>query len=89
MLDVSRTGARLEGDKLPEVGKDMILRCGGIDVFGTIAWAASGRCGLQFDEPIAVQQLQMLRRLYASVEASPLTPEERQAAADWQSGFAR
>ena len=89
VLDVSRTGARLESDRLPAVGKEIILRCGGIDTFGTIVWAASGRCGMQFDEPISVQDLKTLRGLYAAIQRSPLTPEERQAAADWASGLAR
>lgn len=89
VLDISRTGARLEGASLPDVGRDLILRCGGIDMFGTIAWAASGRCGFQFDEPISVQNLIELRALYTAEQTSPLTAEERQAAADWVNGLAR
>ena len=89
LLDVSRTGARLEGFGLPDVGKDMILRCGGIDTFGTIAWAESGRCGIQFDEAISGGDLVTLRALAEAGESSELTPDERQAAADWASGLAR
>lgn len=89
LLDVSRTGARLEGFRLPAVGKEMILRCGGIDTFGTIAWAASGRCGIQFDEAIGARDVLALRALAEAGERSELTPDERQAAADWASGLAR
>jgi hypothetical protein len=89
LLDVSCSGARLEGNRLPGVGREIILRCGGIDSFGTIAWTASGRCGVQFDEPISVQDLRTLQTLYAAVQSSPLTPAERQAADDWMTGLAR
>ena len=44
LLDVSRTGARLEGADLPEIGKDIILRCEAIDTLGTVVWAVGGRC---------------------------------------------
>ena len=89
LLDVSRMGARVEGSRLPSVGKDMILRCGGIDTFGTIAWAASGRCGIQFDEAISATDVVRLRALSKAAKCSELTPDERQAAADWANGLAR
>lgn len=89
LLDVSRTGARIEGRDLPATGKDIVLRCGQVDTFGTIAWSAGQRCGMQFDEPLAVNELLSLREMAAHEEASSLTPEERQAAADWQNGLAR
>lgn len=89
ILDVSRAGARLEGNDLPSVGKDIILRCAKLDTFGTIAWAASGRCGMQFDEPISSGELLALRALSTDYEKSEMTPEERQAAADWANGLAR
>ena len=89
LLDVSRTGASLEGPRLPEVGKDIILRCGGIDTFGTIAWADSGRCGIQFDEPISIKDLVALRALSEAARRSKFDPDEVQAAADWASGLAR
>ena len=89
LLDVSRTGARLEGSRLPAVGKDMILRCGGIDTFGTIAWTVSGRCGIQFDEALSARDVITLRSLSEAAERSELTADERQAAADWANGLAR
>ena len=89
ILDVSRAGARLEGTDLPGVRKDIILKCGGMDTFGTIAWSTGGRCGIQFDEPISGGDLLALRKLSADIEKSDMTPEERQAAADWANGLAR
>ena len=89
LLDVSRTGARLEGAALPEVGKDVILRCGAIDTFGTVVWAASERCGVHFDEPITVSDLIALRNVAVAAEHAGVTPEELQATADWTNGLAR
>lgn len=89
LLDVSRSGARVEGFHLPGVGRDIILRCGNIDAFGTIVWAASNRCGINFDEPVAAQDLVELRRLAAAAERSKMTPDEQLAVADWMNGLAR
>jgi hypothetical protein len=89
LLDVSRTGARLEGQRLPEVGRDIILKCDGIEAFGSVAWTASGRCGVHFDEPIGAGELFALRSLAADSAQSEMTHEERLAAADWASGLAR
>lgn len=89
LLDVSRTGARLEAYALPAVGKDVVLKCGAIDAFGTIVWSVSGRCGVQFDEPVDVQDLKALRAVAVAIERSGMTPEELQATADWANGLAR
>ena len=89
LLDVSRTGARLEGTDLPEVGKDIILKCEAIDTFGTVAWNIGGRCGVEFDEPLSRQELITLRNVAVAAERAGMTPEEMQATADWVNGLAR
>ena len=89
LLDVSRTGAKLEGRDLPLVGKDVILRCGDVDSFGTVAWAEGPRCGITFDEQISLSELIHLRDLGFAVAQANLTPEEMEAASDWKNGIAR
>ena len=89
LLDVSRTGARLEAAQLPAVGKDVVLRCGSIDTFGTVVWNTSGRCGVHFDEPIGGKELMALRGIAVATERSGMTPEELQATAEWANGLAR
>lgn len=89
LLDVSRTGARVEGRGLPEVGRDIVLKCGGVEAFGSVAWSASGRCGLHFEEPIGGRDLVALRALAADTDESEMTFAEREAAADWANGLAR
>lgn len=89
LLEVSLSGARLEGAALPQVGKNAVLMCGAVEAFGTIVWAAGNRCGMQFDEPIGLSELVALRRAAVAVEDSGITPEEIQAVADWECGLAR
>jgi hypothetical protein len=85
LLEVSRSGARLEGDGIPAAGKDVLIRCGRIEAFGAVAWAKAGRCGIHFDEALSLKDLFALRALSNDAEMS----DERQAAADWASGLAR
>lgn len=89
LLDVSRTGARLEAATLPEAGKGVVLRCGSIDAFGTVVWNVTGRCGVHFDEPLGGRDLVALRAVAVALERSGMTPEEVQASADWANGLAR
>lgn len=89
LLDVSQSGARLEGYRLPAAGKDVIVKCGGMEMFGTIVWTVSDRCGVHFDEPIGGRDLVALRAFAAEGDKSEMTAEERQAAADWLNGLAR
>jgi hypothetical protein len=89
LLEASLSGARLEGAGLPPVGKDVVLLCGDVEAFGTIAWTAGERCGLHFDEPIRIPELVALRRAAVETADAGMTPEEIEAAADWESGLAR
>jgi hypothetical protein len=89
LLEVSLSGARLEGATLPPVGKDVVLTCGSVEAFGTIAWAAGERCGVHFDDPISIPELVALRRVAVAAEDSGMTLEEYEAVSDWQSGLAR
>lgn len=89
LLEVSATGARLRGTGLPSVGKDVIIRCAGIETFGTVVWAEDDRRGIGFDEKLSPPDLITIRAHAAAVQHSRLSPEERQGAADWLNGLAR
>ena len=89
LMEVSLTGARLMGSRLPGPGKDVMFKCAGLDLFGTVVWAEGRQCGLQFDEPISLQELVALRGVSAASERGGISPDERQAAADWLNGVAR
>lgn len=69
LRNLSATGALLEGDKLPAVGTDLILRRGSLEVFATVRWVDGGRAGVEFDEPLAEH------KLWAQIAAAPSPPE--------------
>jgi hypothetical protein len=89
LLEVSLEGVRLEGTDLPAAGRDVVLKCGPVDAFGTVIWATSQRRGIQFDKPISTRELVALRDASVSAEQAGITPDELQAMADWANGLAR
>jgi hypothetical protein len=89
LLDISRDGACLAGEALPPVGKEVILRCGVVDAFGTVVWADGDHRGVLFDQPISARDLVAMRQVAVGAELSGITHDERQAAADWMNGLAR
>ena len=89
LVDLSCAGARLQGQGLPAVGRDVLLICEAIEIFGTGLWADEGRCGVGFDEPISRQLLSEIRRTAARIAHSSISQEEIEAAADWVNGLAR
>ena len=89
LSNLSCAGAQLEGQKLPGPGKDVLLTCGAIEIFGTVHWSADGRCGVCFDEPISRQVVAELRRTAAAAAHSRVNEDEIQAAADWVNGLSR
>jgi hypothetical protein len=89
LLEVSLDGARLQGADLPPAGRDIVLKCGPVDAFGTVIWATSNRRGIRFDQPIGTHELLTLRDQSVSAELSGVTPDELQAMADWANGLAR
>ena len=89
LRDVSATGARLVGDSLPPEGHQLLIRAAGLTIFGDVAWRTEQGCGVAFDEPLPDWQIALLRREGRTLQFKLMTPDERQAAEDWASGFAR
>jgi len=89
LLDISSFGACLEGANLPPNGREVILKCGTVDAFGTVAWSTGGRCGVRFDQPISAVTLIALRRVATAAREQDQTAEELHAIADWMNGLAR
>jgi hypothetical protein len=50
--DLSAGGARVQGDDIPEVGTDVLLKRGAFETFGKIAWVSDGQAGVEFDDPL-------------------------------------
>ena len=67
--NLSATGALVEGCNLPAAGRDVVLKVGPLDCFATVVWAAEGRCGLSFDEPVSFEQVLALHHISADMVA--------------------
>lgn len=52
LSDLSRTGARFDGDELPGKGVSGLLSWNGEEFFGKVVWIEDGRCGFVFERPI-------------------------------------
>lgn len=89
LVDLSSAGAQLEGQGLPQAGRDVVLTCCSIEIFGTVMWKEAGRCGVLFEENIARPVLASLRDAAWKAAHSRFTDEEIQAASDWVRGLAR
>jgi hypothetical protein len=87
LVDISRTGARLSGDDLPELGEEFILTIEGIRAFGSVVWSAAGQCGVVFDGPLPAGDVESVRHKVSRLGG--FTPRMKAAFDDWMLGFAR
>jgi hypothetical protein len=75
ITDLSRVGARLQGDYLPERGDEVVLRTSEFEVVATIAWSEGDSCGLNFHkaiEPIVVRKRSALPSLNTLISAQAM-----------------
>ena len=87
VVDVSRTGARLQGRDLPAEGEELIVSLDGVRTYGMVAWAEGDVCGIAFSEPLPPGSLQALRLSVSKARGLP--PEIKAAFDDWTLGIAR
>ena len=87
VVDLSQTGARLGGEDLPPEGEGIVLSVDAVQAFGTIVWSHDGECGVAFDSPLPVADVERLRQRVGS--GAGLTLEMKAALDDWNGGFAR
>ena len=89
LVDLSTSGAKIDGCGPVRVGQDLWLKIGTTDVFGTAAWTAGDTCGITFEEALSQEQLDGLSSGGEWTMFAALTAEERLAAEDWLIGFVR
>jgi hypothetical protein len=76
--NLSCTGAMVEGDDLPRAGRSVLFKRGGIEEMAAVVWSEDGRCGLEFFEPIAHDEVVRQSR------SLPERPEARPAPYYWR-----
>jgi hypothetical protein len=57
IVDLSLTGAMIDGPALPPPGTAVTLRWDSLAVRARVAWTKGDRGGLHFERPLAVEQL--------------------------------
>jgi len=62
VTDVSASGAKLEGQRLETLDPEVLLSVGNADLFATIAWAEFNQCGITFDESLAQDMIDHIKR---------------------------
>ena len=83
LSDVSRTGCRLHGTGLPDVGQDVLLKAADVEMFGRVVWKGDGERGVKFDESISDTDMGRLREALSrqlgqeSVAPNIIPPEGR------------
>ena len=61
LVDVSRTGARLNGAEIPEEGEDVLFRAADVEMLATVVRSAETECAIDFATPIAAPEVQRLQ----------------------------
>jgi hypothetical protein len=89
LVDISESGASVQGSKLPEPGEEVELSVGALSAFGRVAWSRRSKCGIEFDERLTLLDLVRLRQRAVSPLAAKLSVDERLALEHWVYGVAR
>jgi hypothetical protein len=87
LVDVSGTGACVEGSELPHSGEQLFATIEGTVAFGNIVWEHDNLRGIAFDDPLTVADLQSIRNKV--IHGRGVSPETRAALEDWALGYAR
>ena len=87
VVDVSSTGVRLRGDRLPKMGEGIVVTIEKVRAFGTVAWSDHGECGVEFDPPLSPNDEQTLKRLVSTTRTLP--PDVKAAFDSWVLGCGR
>lgn len=89
LLDVSATGAKLDGGGGLSIGQDIWLKTGNIDVLAQVVWSGRSICGVQFDTPLTDDEIKQLSQVPQGALFASLSTEEKLGAADWANGLVR
>jgi hypothetical protein len=86
LVNVSGTGASLSAPRLPANDEEVIFRAEKVQAFGKVVWSQEGQCGIAFEGPIDLAEVDRLRSQTDIWSLTSMSPEERGAAEDWNAG---
>ncbi len=89
LVNISSTGASLRCEAVPSLGQDILIRTDKVEAFGSVVWVRRDLCGVHFDAPVDELTLRLLKRESQLYLRANISPQERLAAEDWSSGYAR
>jgi hypothetical protein len=89
LLDVSATGAKLDGGGGLSVGQNIWLKSGNVDVLAEVVWSRPDICGVHFDKPLSEDEIKQLTQVPQGALFASLSTEEKLGAADWVNGLIR
>jgi hypothetical protein len=61
--NLSTAGAMIQAVRPPAVGKELVLKCYGIDALGVVVWGEGDRFGMEFYDPIEEDEVVRQRHL--------------------------
>lgn len=89
LSNLSSAGAMVEAPGAPDIGRELVLKCPGIDALGVVVWENGDRCGIEFYDPIDDDEVVRQRQLSddRTIEQRRHTRVELMAAAArWSTG---
>ena len=81
--DVSATGARLSGPRVPKTGEELMIRIETVEAFARVVWSRNGVCGLAFEDVLSSSDLAKLQQEARTVSLFRLSPHEKIALNHW------
>ncbi|WAT17872.1 PilZ domain-containing protein [Aurantiacibacter sp. MUD11] len=88
LTDVSATGAQVISERVPALGSFVQLQVRGSTVFGTVAWARQGSCGIEFDKALDPATVEMFRTADRKAARLGLSPDDLRALDHWGGNLA-
>jgi len=88
LCDISQGGAKIFTHAALPPGRDVLLRWGPHEAFGTVIWEREGLRGIQFDEPLPPSLLRSTRDMQDAAGLSRTAVAEWVAETGWDFGKA-
>ena len=60
-VNVSRSGCRLRAGVIPAIGDELMISIDRVRTFGTVRWIANDHFGIEFDQPLSLDEIRSLR----------------------------